>query len=95
MWPSTNIEYERLLKPWDEEMSTFADGIIDDSSKSVEEDSALTTVDGVEGGVQNGGADAETEGGACNVREEGYCCLAATHFFAFTGSFGVLEIEKM
>lgn len=58
MGPSTDIEYERLLKPWDEEMSSFADGIVDDSTESVEEDGALSTVDGVEGGVENRGADA-------------------------------------
>lgn len=45
-------------------MGTFADGIVDYSTESVEEDGALAAVDGVEGGVEDDGADAEAEGGA-------------------------------
>ena len=40
---------------------------------------ALATVDGVEGGVENGGTNSETERGACNVGKEGDGGLAVRH----------------
>ena len=43
-----DIEDERLLEPWDEEVSTFANGLVENSTDTVEDDSALATVDGVE-----------------------------------------------
>lgn len=68
--PGADVEDEGLLEPWDEEVGPFADGLVDDSTETVEEDGALTAVDGVEGGVEDGGADAETEGGASHVGQE-------------------------
>ncbi|CAL5410957.1 unnamed protein product [Camellia sinensis] len=47
---SSDVENVGSLEPWDEEMGSFADGLIDDAAKSIEEDGALATVDGVEGG---------------------------------------------
>lgn len=51
-------------------MSAFTDGVVFYTGETVEEDGALTTVNGVERGIENCGTDTETEGGACNVREE-------------------------
>lgn len=59
MGPSPDIEDVGLLEPWDQEVSPFADSFIDDSTESVEEHSALTAVDGVEGGVDDGGSGTE------------------------------------
>ena len=43
-----DIENGRLLEPWDEEVSTFADGLVENSTDTIEDDGALATVDGVE-----------------------------------------------
>lgn len=48
MWPCTDIENIGLLEPRDQEMRPFSDSVIDDTSESVEEDSTLAAVDGVE-----------------------------------------------
>lgn len=80
MRASANIENVRLLDPWDEEMGSFADGFVKNAPETVEEDSALATVDGVEARVNGGGGGTETEGGACEVREEGDGCLVTTHW---------------
>ena len=79
MRPCTDIEDEGLLEPWDKEMGTFANGVVDDTAKSIEKDGALATVDGVEGGVEDGGTNSETESGACHVGEEGDGGLAVRH----------------
>ncbi|MFS8012816.1 hypothetical protein Hanom_Chr14g01325441 [Helianthus anomalus] len=56
MRSGADVEDVRSLEPWNEEMSTFADG----------------------GNCRGcGGADAET--GACEVCEEGNCCLIGSH----------------
>lgn len=80
MGPGADVEDEGLLEPWDEEVGPFADGVVNDSTETVEEDGALAAVDGVEGGVEDGGADAEPEGGASHVRQERHGGLAASHF---------------
>ena len=43
-----DVEDERLLEPWDEEMGAFADGFVENSTDAVEDDGALAAVDGVE-----------------------------------------------
>ena len=43
-----DIENGRLLEPWDEEVSTFADGLVENSTDTVEDDNALATINGVE-----------------------------------------------
>jgi len=44
-----DIENERLLEPRDEEVSTFANGlVVENSTDTVEDDGALATVNGVE-----------------------------------------------
>lgn len=45
-------------------MCSFSNGFVEDSSETVEEHRLLAAVDGVEGGVESGGADADGE-----------CCL--------------------
>lgn len=79
MRSGTYVEDVRRLKPWNEEMSTFADGFVDDTAKTIEQDGALAAVDGVEGGVGNGSDGSEAEGGACEVCEEGNGCLIVRH----------------
>ena len=56
----TDVKDEGLLEPGDEEVSTLSNGVIDDTVKPVEEDSPLPSVDNVEGGVEDGGADTQT-----------------------------------
>lgn len=56
MGPGADVEDVRALEVWDEEVGPFADGVVNDSSESVEEDGTLAAVDGVEGGVDCGGA---------------------------------------
>ncbi|KAF5775002.1 hypothetical protein HanRHA438_Chr13g0617421 [Helianthus annuus] len=72
MRSGADVEDVRRLEPWNEEMSTFADGIIDNTAETVE-------IDVVERGTVDdcGGADAES--GACEVCEEGNCCLIGSH----------------
>lgn len=48
-------------------MGPFADGVLDDTTETVEKDGALATVDGKERGVHDSCAYTEAEGGACNV----------------------------
>lgn len=62
---STDIKDVGFLNQWNTEMSTFADGIFDNSTKTVENDGALAAVDGVERGVEKGGGRADNSGGAC------------------------------
>lgn len=64
MWFGANIEDIRGLEKGDEEMSAFADGNVEDSAETVHQDGALAAVNGVERGVDGGGGDSETEGGA-------------------------------
>lgn len=78
MRTSANVEDVGLLDPWNEEVSAFSDGVVEDASESVEEDGALAAVHGVEAGVDDGGGGAQAEGGACHVGEEGDGGLA-TH----------------
>ena len=42
-----DIENERLLEPWDEEVSTFVDGLVENSTDTVEDDGMLATIDSV------------------------------------------------
>ena len=68
MGASADVEDERFLKPRDQEVSSFADGIRFDSLETVEDHGALATVDGVETGIDRGTADSDGEGGARYVR---------------------------
>lgn len=61
----SDIEDVGFLEPWDEEVGTFPNGVVYDSTEAVEEDGALATVDGEEGGVEDGGAGAEAERRTC------------------------------
>lgn len=67
MWFGANIEDIRGLKEGNEEMSAFADGNVENSAETVHEDGALAAVNSVERGVDGGGSDSETEGGAGDV----------------------------
>lgn len=78
MWPGTDIEDEGLLKPWDQEVSTFTNGFVADTTETIEENGALAAVDGVKGGIEKCAADAESESGTGYVGEEGNSGLA-TH----------------
>lgn len=78
MWPRTYIEDEGFLQPWDQEVSAFTNGIVTDPTETVEENGALTAVDGVKGGIEKCAADAKTESGSGYVGEERNCGLA-TH----------------
>lgn len=78
MWPRTDIEDEGFLKPWDQEVSAFTNCFINDTTETVEENSALTAIDSVKGGIENSAADAESESGTGDVGEKRNCGLA-TH----------------
>ncbi|GER47473.1 glucose-1-phosphate adenylyltransferase [Striga asiatica] len=54
-------------KPWDQKVGSFTDSVRDDSSETIEENGSLAAVDGVERGIEDGGAEPEAEGGACYV----------------------------
>ena len=79
MGTSANVEDEGLLKPWNEEMGAFTNSLVQNTAKTVEQNSLLATIDGVKGGVEHGGADTQPEGRPRKVREEGDCLLAASH----------------
>lgn len=70
MGASADVEDEGFLKPWDQEVRSFANGVFDDATETVEENGALATVDGVQRGIEDSGADADAERGASNVRQE-------------------------
>ena len=53
MGAGANIENIGLLKPWYQEMGAFADGVVDHTAETVEEDGALAAVNSIERGVQN------------------------------------------
>ena len=80
MGKGTDVKDEGLLEPRDEEVSTLSNGVIDDTAEPVEEDSPLPSVDNVEGGVEDGGANTQTKGGTGYAGQERNCCLVATHF---------------
>lgn len=67
MGASADLEDEGFLKPWDQKMCSFADGIWLNPLETVEYDGALATVDCVETGVGGGAADTESKGGGANV----------------------------
>lgn len=81
MWPGTDIENVRSLKPGDQEVGAFTNSVIKDSTETVKQDGALTSVDGVEGGAGDGGGYTEADGGACEVGEEVYGGGVVCHFF--------------
>lgn len=70
MGPGSDIEDVGFLEPWDEEVGALADSLVDHSSETVEEDGALASVDGVQGGADGGGANPEAESSAAEVGEE-------------------------
>lgn len=79
MGASADVEDERLLKPWDEKVGPFPDGIRLDSLETIEDDGALATVDGVEAGIDGGAAETDGERGASDVGEQIRGSLGVTH----------------
>lgn len=65
--PGTDIENERLLEPRNQKMGAFTDGSINYSTESIEKHSALASIDGVKGGVKEGGAGTEADSSASNI----------------------------
>lgn len=51
-------------------MGPLADGFFYDTTETIEENGALTTVDCIERRIEDSGADTEAEGGACDVVQE-------------------------
>lgn len=83
MGASADLEDEGFLKPWDQKMGSFADGIRLNTLETVEYDGALATVDCVETGVGGGAGDAESKGGGANVVEHIRSSLGVTHIWSY------------
>ena len=57
-------------------MSAFTNSFVKDTIETVEENGALTAVDGVQGGIDKCAAESESESGTGYVGEEGNSRLA-------------------
>ena len=79
MGASADVEDERLLKPRDQKVSSFADGIRLDSLETIEYHGALATVDGVETGIGSSAADSDGECGARYVIQRIRSSLRVCH----------------
>lgn len=79
MGASADVEDEGFLKPWDQDVGPFADGIWLNSLETVEDDGALASVDGVETGIGSGTADADGKGSSRNIRQRIRGFLGVTH----------------